>query len=149
MRRFQGIGASDGIAVGQARIVADRLMITDKWIAPEHVADELRRFEAGIDAADEQLAALSRRLDADKRHEGQAIVEAHRLILRKQRDFGGVRSLIGGERLAAASAVRRVVDRLAATFDHMDDQYLRERGADIEAVGERLPDVGAARSRNP
>jgi phosphotransferase system enzyme I (PtsI) len=138
MRRFEGIGASEGIAIGELRMLASRLVIVDRWVAPHEVADELRRFERALESADEQLAVVSRQLEGHRRHEGHAIVEAHRLILRSEEIVEAARGLIGSERLAAEVAVRRVLDRIVTTFDSMDDLYLRERGGDVEAVGERL-----------
>jgi phosphotransferase system enzyme I (PtsI) len=137
-KRFHGIAASDGIAIGEARLLAPRLVVVDRWIAPEAVPGEIERLDVGLETTDEQLLAVSRHLDGQHRHEGRAIVEAHRLILRSDEIIQEAKFLIADERLAADAAVRRVIDRIVTKFEEMDDLYLRERSSDIEAVGERL-----------
>src|SRR5881394_2333469 len=138
MRRLHGLAASEGIAIGQVRMLATRLLVGDRWIAPQEVAGELRRLDKAVATTDDQLLVISRRLEASKRHDGHTIIEAHRLMLKSDALVLAAQALIRDERLAAEAAVRRVVDGIVATFDAMDDAYLRERGSDVEAVGERL-----------
>ncbi len=138
MKRFEGIGASEGIAVGTAQLLTSRVVVVDRWISRELVGDEIQRLEATVDATDRQLEHLSRQLEAQQLHDGHLLIEAHRLMLRSDELAGASRRLIGKEALGAESAVRRVVDGIVATFDKMTDPYLRERGGDVEAVGERL-----------
>ena len=138
MRRFKGIGASDGIAIGAMRQLTPRLVIVDRWVGQDEVADQIRRLDDAVEIADQQLAAVSQQLQAESRDDGRAIVEAHRLILRSSKIAGEAKKLIASERLAAESAVRRRLDLILGRFAQMDDPYLRERGGDVEAVGERL-----------
>jgi phosphoenolpyruvate-protein kinase (PTS system EI component) len=91
-----------------------------------------------VTVTDDQLGLLLGRLDLQRLHEGRLIVEAHRMMLRDDEIVDGARRLIEQDGIAAECAVRRVIDRIAATFHQMEDPYLRERGADIEAIGERL-----------
>jgi phosphotransferase system enzyme I (PtsI) len=91
-----------------------------------------------VTATDGQLASLSTRLRAEHLQEGHLILEAHRLMLRDDEVVEGARRLIERDEIAADCAVRRVIDAIREKFDRMEDPYLRERGADVEAVGERL-----------
>jgi phosphoenolpyruvate-protein phosphotransferase (PTS system enzyme I) len=138
MRRLSGIGASEGIAIGPAHVLAARVVPVDRRIVHDEIAAEMRRLEKAVHDTDHQLIAVSERLKADGQHEGHLIVEAHRLILKSNTIASAARALVGDEALAAESAVQRIVDTIAGTFQDMDDQYLRARGADIEAVGQRL-----------
>jgi phosphotransferase system enzyme I (PtsI) len=138
VKKFAGIGASGGIAIGKAQLLTSRVVVIDRWISRELVADEIRLLEEAIDATDRQLELLSRQLEAQQLHDGHLLLEAHRLMLRSDEISAASRDLIGKEALAAESAVRRVVDGIVGKFDKMTDPYLRERGEDVEAVGERL-----------
>ena len=138
VKRFQGIGASEGIAIGAAQLLRSRLVVIDHWIPRELVGAETQRLEVAVDATDQQLAQLSWQLRAQKLDDGYLLIEAHRLILRSDEFLESSRRLIEADALAAESAVRRVVDGIVRRFDDMTDSYLRERGADVEAVGERL-----------
>ena len=138
MKKFAGIGASGGIAIGRAQLLTSHIVVVDRWISRELVGDEIQRLDAAIDATDRQIEQLSRQLEAQQLHDGHLLLEAHRLMLRSDEFSAASRNLIGEEALAAESAVRRVVDGIAGRFDKMTDPYLRDRGEDVEAVGDRL-----------
>ena len=138
MKRLEGTAASDGIAMGTAQMLAAKVAVADRWIPSQLVDSELLRLGEAIDMTDEQLARVGQELEGHDGHEGYLLVECHRLLLRSDAIIEGARNLICGERLAAESAVRRVVDAMAATFEEMLDPYLRERSDDIQAVGEQL-----------
>ena len=137
-RTLSGVAASDGIAIGRARLLVPRVVILDRRISRELVAAEVRRLREAVTSTDGQLAALSARLEAEHLHEGHLILEAHRLMLRDDEVVEGARRLIESDELAAECAVRRVIDAIRAKFDRMEDPYLRERSEDVEAIGERL-----------
>ena len=50
----------------------------------------------------------------------------------------GVEGKINGEQKNAQQATSEVVEEFAAIFDAMDDDYMRERAADIKDIGKRL-----------
>jgi phosphotransferase system enzyme I (PtsI) len=133
-----GIAASDGIAIGQARVLVPRVSVVERRISRDLVPAEIARLREAVTTTDAQLASLSARLETEQLHEGHLIVEAHRLMLRDDAIVEGTRRLIEKEEIAAESAVRRVTDAISAKFARMEDPYLRERGADVEGVGDRL-----------
>ena len=148
---FAGIGASEGIAIGPVQLLAANIVVIDRSISSDQVPRELHRLQEAIVATDEQLLMIGRQLEAQNLREGYLIVEAHRLMLKSDELVEAARGLISSEGIAAECAVRRVVDRIVATFEKMRDPYLRERSADVEAMGERLlgtllglPEVGAS-----
>ncbi|TMA11137.1 MAG: hypothetical protein E6J84_14035, partial [Deltaproteobacteria bacterium] len=99
---------------------------------------EVARLISAVTSTDERLAVLSARLESEHLHEGHLLLEAHRMMLRDDEIVGGTRRLIESDEIAAEGAVRRVIDAIAAKFGRMEDPYLRERRADIEAIGDRL-----------
>jgi phosphoenolpyruvate-protein phosphotransferase (PTS system enzyme I) len=137
MTRFRGEGASRGIAIGPAHVMAARITIAERRILRRDRAAEVAHLEEGISAADEQLDHLQRQL-ADGRGAGADLVQAHRLMLRSPEVAGEARRLILEECFAAEWAVTRALDEIRAVFVRIQDPYFRERGGDFEAVGERL-----------
>jgi phosphotransferase system enzyme I (PtsI) len=137
-RALRGVPASDGIAIGQARLLLAPVIVVERRVSRDLVSAEIDRLRKAIAVADGQLALLSARLESEGLHEGHLIVEAHRLMLIDDQIVEGARQVIEKDEIAAECAVRRVIDRIAATFQRMEDPYLRERGADVEAVGDRL-----------
>ena len=137
MKRFRGEGASRGIAIGPAHVVASRITVAERRILRRDRAAEVAHLEEGIGAADEQLNGLQRQL-ADQKGTGADLVQAHRLMLRSPEIAGEARRLILEECSAAEWAVSRALDEIRATFVRIQDPYFRERGGDFQAVGERL-----------
>jgi phosphotransferase system enzyme I (PtsI) len=137
-RRLSGVAASDGVAIGPARLLAPPVIVTDRRVSRDLVPAEVVRLRQAVTATDEQLALLSARLESEHLHEGHLILEAHRMMLRDDEIVEGARRLIEKDEIAAEAAVRRVIDNIAAMFARMEDPYLRERGADVEAIGDRL-----------
>ena len=137
-RKLSGVAASDGVAIGPARLLVPPVVVIDRRISRELVPAEVIRLRQAVTSTDDQLALLSARLESEHLHEGHLILEAHRLMLRDDEIVEGARRLIEKDEIAAEGAVRRVIDGIAATFARMEDPYLRERGADVEAIGDRL-----------
>ena len=137
MTRFRGEGASRGIAIGPAHVVAAKITVAERRILRRDRAAEVAHLEEGISAADEQLDHLQRQL-ADRKGAGADLVQAHRMMLRSPEVAGEARRLILEECFAAEWAVTRALDEIRATFLRIQDPYFRERGGDFEAVGERL-----------
>jgi phosphotransferase system enzyme I (PtsI) len=137
-RTLSGIAASGGIAIGQARVLVPPVVVIDRRITRQLVPAEVTRLRQAVTSTDGQLASLSARLEAEHLHEGHLILEAHRLMLRDDEVVEGARRLIERDEIAAECAVRHVIDAISARFKRMEDPYLRERGADVEAIGERL-----------
>jgi len=137
MMTFRGEGASRGIAIGPAHLLAAKVTVAERRILQRDRAAEVVRLEEGIIGADEQLERLQRRL-ADGGTPGADLVQAHRSILHSHEIVGESRRLILEEGLAAEWAVTRALDEIRAVFLRLQDPYFRERGGDFEAVGERL-----------
>jgi phosphotransferase system enzyme I (PtsI) len=138
MRRFSGIAASEGIAIGRAQLLASHLSVPNRWISSAEVGDEVGRLERAVAATDQRLAETLRDWKQRPGDETPAIVDVERSILKSDELIGAAAALIRDEQLAAEPAVRRVVEAIVATFEKMDNGYFRERGADFEAVGQRL-----------
>lgn len=136
-KRAKGIGASGGVALGPAHLMRARVAVAERRILRADRETELARLSAALDAADEQLVGIRRFLDR-RSPDGEALVDAQRLMLRSPEIEGETRRMITDEALAAEWAVTRAIERIRATFAALSDPFFRARGADFEAVGERL-----------
>ncbi|MBE2248960.1 MAG: phosphoenolpyruvate--protein phosphotransferase [Myxococcus sp.] len=136
---FQGIGASPGVAVGQAFVLDARKVRTPKVkLKPEEADTEVMRFKTAITLSDVQLEDLKVKLATGAENEHGLILEAHRMMLHDPMFLVEVTRLIKEETINAEWAVRRVCRRLRHQFDNLEDEYFRERKSDIEFVTDRI-----------
>jgi len=136
-RHFKGIAASGGVAIGPAHLLVNRAAVAERRILRGDREAELARLTTALRAADEQLDGL-RQFLAGRSADGEALIEVQRLMLRSPEIEGETRRMIGDEALAAEWAVTRAMEHVRATFAVLPDPFFRARGADFEAVGERL-----------
>ncbi len=130
-----GLPAAGGVAVGPLR----RLRLPEVTIPDDGAADgEERRLE---EARAEVATALARTRAAVVARAGEgeaAIFDAHRLLLDDPELVGEARRAIAEDGRNAAAAFARVTERAAAAWRELDDEYLRARAADVEAVGDQV-----------
>jgi len=139
MEKLVGVGASPGIAIGVAHVLASRVEIHERRIAAEQVEAELRRFESALMETDAQLARIQAQIAEREGDEQQyRILEAHRLMLSDVHLVERARRMIRDDKSAAEWAVRKALDQIQAVFDRIEDPYFRDRKSDVAMVGERL-----------
>jgi phosphotransferase system enzyme I (PtsI) len=137
-RSWRGIAASEGIAIGPARVLATRISIRERRIARTHVPAELERLEQAVALTESQLAHAQEQLAELEDRAGAEIAEAYRFILRDPELLERARALVSEQRQAAEWAVRQALGVTVEALAAAEDTYLRERGRDVEDVGERL-----------
>jgi phosphoenolpyruvate-protein phosphotransferase (PTS system enzyme I) len=139
MERLVGVGASPGIAIGVAHVLASRVDIHERRIAAEQVEAEIARFEKALHDTDDQLARIQAQLAESEGDDHQyRILEAHRLMLSDVHLVERARRIIREEKTAAEWAVRKSLDQIQAVFEKIEDPYFRDRKSDVALVGERL-----------
>ncbi|MCA2977454.1 MAG: phosphoenolpyruvate--protein phosphotransferase [Myxococcaceae bacterium] len=137
--QFQGIGASPGVAVGQAFVLDAKKLRTPKVrLEASEVDGEVLRLRTAISLSDRQLEELKERLSTGAENEHGLILEAHRMMLHDPVFLVEVTRLIKEDTINAEWAVRRVCRRLRHQFDNLEDEYFRERKSDIEFVADRI-----------
>ncbi|MCA1849820.1 MAG: phosphoenolpyruvate--protein phosphotransferase, partial [Acidobacteria bacterium] len=139
-RRWSGLGVSDGIAWGRAlRIHGGARYIYRATLEDEaDVAREMRRLRAAFRLARRQLLAIKRRAEQELGADHAYIFDAHLLMLEDRKLLEEALQRIRRERVNAEWAVKVVADRLLAIYAEIKDDYLRERGSDIEDVARRI-----------
>jgi len=99
---------------------------------------ELARFQAAVRLARRQLERIKARAENELGKEHAYIFDAHLLMLEDEKLILDVANLIKKERCNAEWALKVVSDRLLSVYAEIKDEYLRERGSDIEDVVQRL-----------
>lgn len=135
-----GTGVSSGIAVGRV-LRLDRgngkVFRIDLGNA-ERVESEFGRLQSGVRSARKQLLELKGRIERELGAHYAYILDAHLLMLEDAAFLEDIKSVIRHERVNAEWAVKVVAERLIAVYASIKDDYLRERGSDIEDVAMRL-----------
>jgi phosphotransferase system enzyme I (PtsI) len=135
-----GIGASPGVAVGRAYCLDRSRLSFPKYRLPdeEETVREQMRLKTALELSDLQLAEIKAKVAQTEGPEHALILEAHRLMLKDPLLVEEARRLIAEEHINAEWALRRVVKKLKGAFEDIEDDYFRERRADIEFVGDRV-----------
>ncbi len=134
-----GLPVSRGVAIGRAVLVASsRLDVAHYFIAEDRVEAETARLRAARNAVVDELSALQRDLPAEAPVELSALLDVHLMLLRDDALTGATKQWIRDRHYNAEWALSAQLEVLARQFDEMEDEYLRERKADLEQVVERL-----------
>ena len=137
--RWQGLGVSDGIVLGRVlRIHNGARHIYRATLEESDIEREVRRWHAAVRLARRQLLKIKELAEHELGTEHAYIFDAHLLMLEDQKLLGDVESYIRLERANAEWAVKVVGDRILAVYAEIKDDYLRERGSDIEDVMQRI-----------
>jgi phosphotransferase system enzyme I (PtsI) len=138
-RVLQGVGASSGIVIGLARITdRRRVTVIEASIAESDIPAEVERFSKSLLKAKTELITLKQQIAAARGQEHLYVIDTHLLILEDGMLIGETIATIEKEAINAEWALKRTLNNLKAVFENIEDEYLRERSADIETVVERV-----------
>ncbi|SIT37023.1 Phosphoenolpyruvate-protein phosphotransferase [Paraburkholderia ribeironis] len=136
---LHGIPVSRGIAIGRAYLIAPAALDVDHYlIEPTQIDGEVGRFRAAQQHVHHELDALRADLAADAPSEMGAFINVHSMILNDAMLVQETIDLIRTRRYNVEWALTEQLERLSRHFDDIEDEYLRERKADIEQVVERV-----------
>ncbi len=134
-----GLPVSRGIAIGRAVLVASsRLDVAHYYVSAEDVDAEVERLRSARNAVARELTALKRDLPPEAPTELAALLDVHLMVLNDDALTGASKHWIRDRHYNAEWALSAQLEVLARQFDEMEDEYLRERKADVEQVVERL-----------
>ena len=134
-----GLRVSRGVAIGRAVLVASsRVDVAHYFVEESQVETEIDRLRAARDAVATELGTLQRDMPAEAPPELSALLDVHLMLLHDETLSGATKHWIRERRYNAEWALSAQLEVLARQFDEMDDDYLRERKADLEQVVERL-----------
>jgi phosphotransferase system enzyme I (PtsI) len=139
IRTYKGIGVSPGIAIGRAVIVEKRVASVYRVpIREEEVPAEVTRFNESLEKTRDELLELKFKVARSMGDEYAQIFEAHAMIVGDASFQDKVTQKIETEQVNAEWALAEVQEELQARFASFDDDYLRERVADVKDVAERV-----------
>ena len=134
-----GLPVSRGVAIGRAVLVASsRVDVAHYFISLDRVESEIDRLRGARDAVAHELSTLQRDLPAEAPAELSALLDVHLMLLHDETLTGATKQWIRDRHYNAEWALSAQLEVLARQFDEMEDEYLRERKADLEQVVERL-----------
>jgi len=137
--RIQGISGSRGVAVGNVyRYIQEEIVIPDYTVADDQVEEEIGKFAAAMAATLKQLDTIRQKALDEMGPEEAAIFEAHMQIAQDPSLSDGIKSLVESSHTNVVAATDQTIETFANIFLGMEDAYMRERGADIKDIGDRL-----------
>jgi len=139
---IHGLPVARGIAIGRAVLMGGRVDVAHYFIKPEQVEAEIDRIRAGRDAVVEEIHRLQQTIAGmgpkEAPHELSALLDVHLMLLQDADLIAGVKHWITDRLYNAEWALTTQLEVLSRQFDEMEDEYLRERKADLEQVAERI-----------
>jgi phosphotransferase system enzyme I (PtsI) len=134
---LKGIAASNGIAIAKAYRLVEPDLSFDKT-SIENPTAEIERFRSAMEQSKSELELIrenaGKSLGADK----AAIFEAHLLVLSDPELVAPIEDKINSEKVNAESALKDTADMFIMMFEQMDNEYMKERAADIRDVTKRV-----------
>jgi phosphotransferase system enzyme I (PtsI) len=137
--RFTGIAASPGIGIGPVyRLEREELAVRDVPVEPGQEEAEIARFHAALEASRLDLRRIRDSIAVELGDHEARIYDAHLLMLEDPDLVRAVEERVRGEHRCAAAAFRAHVAGVAARLEDAQDEYLRERHADVLDVARRV-----------
>lgn len=136
---LKGISGARGVGTGTVYVYKQETIVIEKRVitADEAVA-EISALEAAVQLTIDQLKAIENHARETMGKDEAAIFEAHGLIVQDPALSDSIKGLIKDGLNSAAAATEQTINTFADMFLAMEDSYMRERGADIKDIGDRL-----------
>ena len=136
-----GLPIARGIAIGRAVLMAGRVDVAHYFITADQIEAEIARVRAGRDAVVDEIHRLQQTITGmgpkEAPHELAALLDVHLMLLQDEDLIAGVKQWISERLYNGEWALTTQLEALSRQFDEMEDEYLRERKADLEQVAER------------
>lgn len=134
---YKGTGASPGIALGKALVIEHSELVIEKKTI-ENIDKEIQKLESAVKVSKEELTKVKEKALAELGEHEAEIFEAHLLVLEDPELIGSAISKIRDEKVNADYALNEIKEMFVAMFESMDNEYMRERAADIKDVTNRV-----------
>ena len=140
---IHGLNVSRGVAIGRAVLVASsRVDVAHYFVQPHEVQPEIDRLLSGRNAVVDEIHRLQESITnmgpKEAPHELGALLDVHLMLLQDDELLSSVKHWITKRLYNAEWALTTQLEVIARQFDEMEDEYLRERKADLEQIVERV-----------
>ncbi len=139
MIQLKGIAAATGISIGPAyKLGKEEFIIPKQEIREADIPIQIQLFEEALIKTRREIIDLQKRIASDMGQEEAQIFDAHLLVLEDRMLIEEVISRLKKEKLGVAYILSEVLKKYIAVFSKIEDEYLKERAADINDVGKRI-----------
>lgn len=135
---IKGIAASDGVAIAKAYLLFEPDLTFDKNEKVTDVEGEVAKFNSAIEASKVELTKIRNNAEVQLGADKAAIFDAHLLVLDDPELIQPIQDKIKNENANAATALTDVTTQFVTIFESMDNEYMKERAADIRDVSKRV-----------
>lgn len=134
---IKGIAASDGVAIARAYLLVEPDLSFDNNKVSD-VNAEVEKFQHAINTSKIELTKIRNNAEQNLGADKAAIFDAHLLVLDDPELIQPIEEKINNEQVNAPTALTEVTDQFITIFDSMDNEYMKERAADIRDVRKRV-----------
>ncbi|WIL68865.1 phosphoenolpyruvate--protein phosphotransferase [Staphylococcus cohnii] len=134
---INGIAASDGVAIAKAYLLVEPDLSYDS----EKIQDvdaEIAKFQNAIETSKVELTKIRNNAEKNLGADKAAIFDAHLLVLDDPELIQPIEDKIKNEQVNAPTALSDVTGQFITIFEAMDNEYMKERAADIRDVSKRV-----------
>lgn len=134
---IKGIAASDGVAIAKAYLLVepDLSFSNEKTDQPEA---EVQKFNEALNNSKIELMKIRNHAEEQLGADKAAIFDAHLLVLDDPELIQPIEEKIKNESASAPQALTEVTQNFITIFESMDNEYMKERAADIRDVAKRV-----------
>ncbi len=139
MIQLKGIAAAGGISIGPAyKLGKEEFVIPREAISWEAIPIQIQLFEEALIKTRREIIELQKKISSEMGQEEAMIFDAHLLVLEDRMLIEEVISRLKKEQLNVAYIFSEVLKKYISVFSKIEDEYLKERIADINDVGKRI-----------
>ena len=135
---IKGIAASDGVAIAKAYLLVEPDLSFDSNEQVTDVEGEVNKFNKAIEASKVELTKIRNNAEVQLGADKAAIFDAHLLVLDDPELIQPIQDKIRNDKVNAATALNDVTTQFVTIFESMDNEYMKERAADIRDVSKRV-----------
>ncbi|HHV8932624.1 TPA: phosphoenolpyruvate--protein phosphotransferase [Staphylococcus aureus] len=135
---IKGIAASDGVAIAKAYLLVEPDLTFDENEKVTDVEGEVAKFNSAIEASKVELTKIRNNAEVQLGADKAAIFDAHLLVLDDPELIQPIQDKIKNENANAATALTDVTTQFVTIFESMDNEYMKERAADIRDVSKHV-----------
>lgn len=133
----KGTGASPGIGLGKVLLIKNEEIVVERKEFID-IENEKNKFQEAIDKSKKELAGIRDKALREFGEEKSAIFDAHLMILDDPELISSTLNKIEAEKINVEYAFKEIAEQYIAIFEAMDNDYMRERAADIKDVSGRV-----------